>query len=198
MLYAGAPKKVAFRLARTVHERACPTLVHTYIRTYNTWLYLISNLQSSSKATENLREKKRKIHLSNCWLYVDSLSIKTSRTARLYNDSSFSLFLELKKCHTTEQYWKCGRTKALYNFNMVEVFTSLRNLIITVEDPGEDRPPPPYFWTKLRQKKFSGDRPRPLYLRVWMTGPFPYLKVWIPALHNIQLIVDSFFFFFYK
>ena len=79
------------------------TYIHTYIRTYNTWLYFISNLQSSSKATEYLRENKRKIHLSNCWLYVDSLSIKTSRTALLFNDSSFSLFLELKKCHTTEQ-----------------------------------------------------------------------------------------------
>ena len=136
--------------------------IHAYIRTYNTWLYLISNLQSSSKATENLREKKRKIHLSNCRLYVDSLSIKTSRTAHLYNDSSFSLFLELKKCHTTEQYCKCGRTKALYNFNMVEVFTSLRNLIITVEDPGEDRPPPLFLDQTTAKKVFGRPTPPPL------------------------------------
>ena len=111
--YAGAPKNVALRLARTVYERTCPTLVHTYIHTYihinnhrssgfrsnhwsfiatvlfrmvrncrttlirqlqrltvhayihtyNTCLYFISNLQSSSKATEYLREKKRKIQI---------------------------------------------------------------------------------------------------------------------------------------
>ena len=43
-------------------------------------------------------------------------------------------------------------------------------------------PPPPYFWTKLGpegpKKKYSW-RTQPLYLRVWITGPPPYLKVWI-------------------
>ena len=42
------------------------------------------------------------------------------------------LFPELQKCHTVEQYLKCGRAKALYSFNIVEVFTSLGNLIITL------------------------------------------------------------------
>ena len=41
-----------------------------------------------------------------------------------------------------------GRTKALYNFNMVEVFTSLRNLIITVGIQG--RPGPPLIFTNKR------------------------------------------------
>ena len=36
---------------------------YTDIHTYNTWLYFISNLQSSSKATEYPREKKRKIQI---------------------------------------------------------------------------------------------------------------------------------------
>ena len=66
-----------------------------------------------------------------CWFPV----IKSTRSARLFNDSSFSLFLKLQlklqKCHTTEQYWKRGRAKSLYNCSMVEVFTSLRNLTIT-------------------------------------------------------------------
>ena len=69
MAYAGAPKKVALRLARTAYEIACPAdetklwYIHTHIHTYNTCLYFTSNLQSSSKATEYLREKKRKIQI---------------------------------------------------------------------------------------------------------------------------------------
>ena len=41
----------------------------------------------------------------------------------------------------------------------------------------------PYFYTKLRPKglkKFLGDPPPPpSKLRVWMTRPLPYVKVWI-------------------
>ena len=45
---------------------------------------------------------------------------------------------------------------------------------------GRGLPPPPYFWTKLRPegtKKNFLRLPLPTYLRVWITGPPPYLKV---------------------
>ena len=45
------------------------------------------------------------------------------------------------------------------------------------KDPGGPSPPP-YFWTK--QNFFGTRAPTPAsYLRVWMTGPPHYLKVWI-------------------
>ena len=48
---------------------------------------------------------------------------------------------------------------------------------------GTWKPPPPYFYTKLTheglKKFFFGDRPHPPYLKVWMTMPHLYLKVWI-------------------
>ena len=41
-------------------------------------------------------------------------------------------------------------------------------------------PPPPYCYTKLRQlETVPTPPPPPSQLRVWMTGPLPYLKVWI-------------------
>lgn len=55
----------------------------------------------------------------------------------------------------------------------------------SVTDPAEGpgSPPPPYFKTKLTheglKKIFFGDRPHPPYLKVWMTMPHLYLKVWI-------------------
>ena len=57
--------------------------------------------------------------------------------------------------------------------------------VCTVVNPGEGPrgPAPPYFWTKLRPegpKKFGeGETGPPPYLRVWMTAPAFYLKVWI-------------------
>ena len=47
---------------------------------------------------------------------------------------------------------------------------------------GPRRLAPPYFWTKLGPegpKKIYSWRTQPLYLRVWITGPPPYLKVLI-------------------
>ena len=62
-------------------------------------------------------------------------------------------------------------------------------------------PPPPYFLTKLRPeepKKLFVESELFPYLRVWMTAPLPYLKVWIrhctytQTLSNIMSIVFSF------
>ena len=43
--------------------------------------------------------------------------------------------------------------------------------------------PPPLFFDQNKAprtgKRFFGDRPLPPYLRVWLTGPPTYLKVWV-------------------
>ena len=55
-----------------------------------------------------------------------------------------------------------------------------------VANPGE-RPggPLPYFLTKLRtENNCLETAPSPPYLRVWMTGPHTYLKVWIRHCHG--------------
>ena len=59
-------------------------------------------------------------------------------------------------------------------------------LCIYCESSGEPPPPPPLpplivrlNWGPKGQTKFLGDPLPPSYLRIWMTGPLPYLKVWI-------------------
>ena len=52
----------------------------------------------------------------------------------------------------------------------------------SVAEPGEGPGgPPPLFLDQTEPPRAEKNflKPPPTYLRVWMTGPFPYLKVWI-------------------
>ena len=70
---------------------------------------------------------------------------------------------------------------------------------IPVADPGEGpgggRGAPLYFWIKMSPKgpkTFFGDRPPPLYLRIWMTAP-SLSQGLDPALYPTKLFKDPYF-----
>ena len=76
---------------------------------------------------------------------------------------------------------------------MVEVFTSLRNLIITVRIQG--RPGPPLFLDQTKNKWFGRLTPPPLSKGLDDPHP-PYLKVWIRHCITFSWLSTFLFFFF--
>ena len=55
--YVGASKKVALRLGWTVHEIACPTLVHTHIHTIHD--FILSRIYRVAQKLLNIFEKRK-------------------------------------------------------------------------------------------------------------------------------------------
>ena len=83
---------------------------------------------------------------------------------------------------------KAGPHKINNKSVAVTTFPHCAGLFLTSISSGGSRGgarggPPPLFFdqneAQLAKNNFFGDRPTPPYLRVWMTGPSPYLKVWI-------------------
>ena len=59
MAYAGAPKNVALRLARTVYEIACPTLVHTLTYIHTIHDFILSQIYRVAQKLLNIFEKRK-------------------------------------------------------------------------------------------------------------------------------------------
>ena len=57
--YAGAPKNVALRLARTVYEIACPTLVHTLTYIHTIHDFILSQIYRVAQKLLNIFEKRK-------------------------------------------------------------------------------------------------------------------------------------------